>query len=139
MSNKSKSKQDKPQFVMILYKHFSLRKVISVDELAFLGLVRNLSCTMECVANNSYLAEIMQVSERTIGRYIKNLVDLGLLIYEKKPKIKSNRILKVNEIKICEMLKVGQSCLPSNNNEKVDNKVDNNVYEDGQDKVVFFI
>lgn len=130
MSNKGESKQDK-QFVKILYKHFPLRKIISIDELAFLGLVRNLSSTRECFATNSYLAEILNVSERTIGRYIKNLVDLGLLIYEKNSKTKSNRILKVNETKIVEILEVRQDC-PSSNSEKIDDKVDKSVYDDGQ-------
>lgn len=135
-SSSSKTKEKKYQFIAIPYEHMALKKIISVEELAFLGLVRNLSTTIQCVAMNSYLAEIMHVSERTIGRYIKNLVDLDLLIYEKNSKTKSNRILKVNETKIVELLKGGQDCPPTNKNEKIDDEVDKNVYKDGQGSLI---
>jgi len=110
--SKKKAAKAKEDFIMVYNSYMKLRsKNVGADEIILLGLIGNLSQTMDCIATNEYLATMMNVTDRTIRRYIANLQADNLITVEQKDKAKSHRTLLINHDIIKEKCQYGgQGC-----------------------------
>jgi len=128
--SKKKSEEASENFIKIPNSYPMLRsKNVGADEIMLLGLIGNLSMEMDCIAKNEYLAIRMNVSERTIRRYLANLQKDNLIKIEQNNKAKSHRTIFKNHDAINEKCQYGGQGCPC---EETEIKSDG----EGVDKVV---